>query len=132
MIFDYSFIRDSFSGIQGTAPNLWECDFGETITLSTAPATGWDPGDTITGQSSGATSLVVSQVSSLIYQIKRHLGIFTLGETVGVTGVPDKLAAQAGTAPTFSGTPSSVSCFGGAGNSLTSLDNYSGIPSQWE
>ena len=110
----------------------WECDFGESITLSTAPATDWDPGDTITGQSSGATAVVVSKTSSLTYKIKQHLGTFTLGEIVGVTGVPTKLAVQDGTSPTFSGTPSSAGCFGGAGNSPASLNNYASIPSQWE
>ena len=132
MIFDSAFSRNSFSGIQGTAPNLWECDFGESITLSTAPAADWDPGDTITGQSSGATAVVVSKTSSLTYKIKQHLGTFTLGEIVGVTGVPTKLAVQDGTSPTFSGTPSSAGCFGGAGNSPASLNNYASIPSQWE
>ena len=126
------FYRSLFGGVQGTAPNLWTCDFGETITLSTAPVTDWAPGDTITGQTSGATALVVSKVSSLVYKIKQHIGTFTLGEIVGVTGVPTKLAAQDGTHPTFSGMPISTACFGGAGNSLTSLSNYASIPAQWE
>lgn len=130
--FSNAFYRASFNGSQGTAPNLWTCDFGETITLSTAPAVDWDPGDTITGQTSAATVIVVSKVSALVYKIKQHLGTFTLGEIVGVTGVPTKLAAQDGSHPTFSGTPTSAGCFGGAGNSLTSLDNYASIPSQWE
>ena len=125
------FYRTSFSGVQGVAPNLWTCDFGETITLSTAPATNWAAGDTITGQTSGATALVVSKVSSLVYKIKQHIGTFTLGETIGVTGVPAKLAAQDGSHPTFSGTPISTTCFGGAGNSLTSLSNYASIPTGW-
>ena len=132
MDFTSCFARISFSGVQGTAPDLWTCDFGETITLSTAPATDWAPGDTIKGQTSGATALVVSKVSSLVYKIKQHLGTFTLGETVGVTGVPAKLAAQNGTHPTFSGTPTSSLCFGDAGNNPTSLSNYASIPSQWE
>ena len=131
MDFTSCFSRTSFSGVQGTAPNLWTCDFGETITLSTAPATDWVAGDTITGQTSGATALVVSKVSALVYKIKQHIGTFTLGETVGVTGVPAKLAAQDGTHPTFSGTPVSTTCFGGAGNSLTSLSNYASIPTGW-
>ena len=129
--FTFAFFRTSFSGVQGTAPNLWTCDFGETITLSTAPVTDWDPGDTITGQTSGATALVVSKVSTLVYKIKQHLGTFALGEIVGVTGVPLKLAAQDGSHPTFSGKPTSTSCFGGAGNNLTSLDNYASIPTGW-
>jgi hypothetical protein len=125
--FSSCFQRDSFGGTQGTAPDLWDCDFGETITLSTAPASDWDPGDTVTGQSSSATVVVVAKLSSLVYY-----GTFTLGEVVGVTGVPAKLAAQDGTAPTFSGTPVSASCYGGAGNSLASLDNYDDVPASWE
>lgn len=132
MDFTNSFNRTSFTGTQGTAPDLWTCDFGETITLSTAPATDWAPGDTITGQTSGATALVVSRVSALVYKINQHFGTFTLGETVGVTGVPAKLAAQDGSHPTFSGKPTSTHCFGGAGNSLASLVNYASIPTSWE
>ena len=129
--FTACFSRTSFSGVQGTAPDLWTCNFGETITLSTAPATDWSPGDTVTGQTSAATAIVVSKVSSLVYKIKQHIGTFTLGEIVGVTGVPAKLAVQDGTHPTFSGTPTSTTCFGGAGNSLTSLTNYASIPTGW-
>jgi hypothetical protein len=129
--FTSAFQRTGFSGIQGTAPNLWTCDFGETIDLSLAPTVDWDAGDTITGQTSGASAIVVSRVSSLVYKIKQHLGTFALGETVGVTGVPDKLALQDGTHPTFTGKPTSTTCYGGAGNSLTSLDNYASIPASW-
>lgn len=57
--FMYCFYRASFSGIQGTAPDLWNCDFG--------------------------------------------------------SGVPTKSA-----------------CFNGAGNSETSLTNYTSIPSGWK
>jgi hypothetical protein len=114
------------------APDLWTCDFGESITLSTAPATDWAPGDTITGQTSGATALIVSKTSSLVYRIRQYIGTFALGETVGVTGVPAKLAAQDGTHPTFSGgSPTSSLCFGGPGNSVTSLSNYADIPTGW-
>ena len=130
--FTNCYYRTSSTCAQGTAPDLWTCNFGETITLSTAPATDWVAGDTITGQTSGATALVVSKVSSLVYKIKQHFGAFTHGETVGVTGVPAKLAAQDGSHPTFSGTPISTACFGGGGNSLTSLSNYASIPASWK
>jgi hypothetical protein len=53
------FYRDSFSGMQGEAPPLWNCSFG-------------------------------------------------------------------------TGTPYKTSCYGGAGNSATSLINYSSIPADWE
>ena len=130
--FTMCFTRSSFAGSQGAAPELWNCDFGETITLSTAPATDWAPGDTITGQTSSATATVVSKVSSLVYRIYQHFGVFTLGETVGVTGVPAKLAAQNGSHPIFAKMPVSTSCFSEAGNSLDSLSNYNSIPASWK
>jgi hypothetical protein len=129
--FTNCFGRFSFSGAQGIAPDVWTCDFGETITLSTAPVTDWAPGDTITGQTSGATALVVSKVSALVYKIKQHFGTFTLGETVGVTGVPLKLCVQDGSHPIFNGTPVSTLCFGLGGNSIASLSNYASIPASW-
>jgi hypothetical protein len=130
--FTSAFSRTSFSGTQGVAPNLWTCDFGETITLSLAPASDWVGGDTITGQTSGATAVVVAKVSALVYKIKQHFGTFSLGEIVGVTGTPTKLALQGGANPTFAGTPVSTSCFAGAGNSITSLSNYALIPASWK
>ena len=130
--FTSAFSRTSFTGAQGVAPNLWTCDFGETITLSLAPASDWVGGDTITGQTSGATALVVAKVSSLVYKIKQHFGTFTLGEIVGVTGTPSKLAQQGGANPTFAGKPVSTSCFAGAGNSIASLSNYASIPASWK
>lgn len=57
--FDYCFYRVSFSGMQGTAPDLWNCNFG-------------------------------------------------------------------------TGTLIKTSCFGGAGNSSTSLSNYADIPADWK
>lgn len=125
------FYRSSFTGSQGTAPDLWNCDFGETITLDVAPVTDWVGGDTITGQSSGATATVVSKVSTYVYKIKQHFGTFSLDEIVGVTGNSNKLADQGATKPTFAGKPTSTGCFGGAGNSATSLTNYSSIPTDW-
>ena len=130
--FTSAFSRTSFSGTQGVAPNLWTCDFGETITLSLAPASDWVGGDTITGQTSGATAVVVAKVSALVYKIKQHFGTFSLGEIVGVTGTPTKLALQGGANPTFAGTPVSTSCFAGAGNSIASLSNYTSIPASWK
>ena len=130
--FTSAFSRTSFTGTQGVAPNLWTCDFGETITLSLAPASDWVGGDTITGQTSGATALVVAKVSSLVYKIKQHFGTFTLGEIVGVTGTPSKLAQQGGANPTFVGKPTSTSSFAGAGNSIASLSNYASIPASWK
>jgi hypothetical protein len=120
--------RSSFTGSQGTAPDFWECDFGESITLDVAPAVDWAADDVITGQTSAATAVVVSKVSTYVYKIKKHFGAFALGEIVGVTGNADKLADQGATKPTFSGTPIFGSAFAGAGNSATSLTNNSSIP----
>jgi hypothetical protein len=130
--FTNCFNRTSFTGSQGTSPDLWECDFGETITLDVAPATDWDPGDVVTGQSSGATSVVVSRTSALVYQVRKYLGTYALDEVVGVTGVPAKLADQGAANPVLSARPVSAGCYGGAGNSLTSLDNYADVPSDWK
>jgi hypothetical protein len=127
-----AFFRTTFTGAQGTAPDLWNCDYGETITLDVAPETDWAAGDTITGQSSGATAEVVAKTSALVYHIKKHFGTFTLGEVIGVTGNAAKLADQGAAKPTFAGKPTSVGCFSGAGNSITSLTNYASIPASWK
>lgn len=131
MNFQRCFYRSgAFTGVQGTAPDLWNCDFGETITLDVAPETDWDGGDVITGQTSGATALVVAKVSALVYKIKKHFGTFALDEVVGVTGDPTKLADQGAKKPTFTGTPVSTGCF--SGHSIASLSNYADIPADWK
>ena len=130
--FTSCYSRASFTGIQGAAPDLWNCDFGETITLDVAPAVDWAIDDVITGQTSAAVATVVSKVSTFVYKIKKHFGIFALDEIVGVTGTPNKLANQGAANPIFVGTPISTGCFGGAGNSLTSLTNYASIPASWK
>lgn len=120
----------AFTGAQGVAPDLWNCDFGETITLDVAPSVDWGGGDTITGQASGATAVVVAKVSALVYKIKKHFGTFTLGEVVGVTDVADKLADQGAANPTFSGTPVSAGCF--SGHDISTVSNYADIPASWK
>ena len=127
--FTSCFQQTSFSGIQGIAPQLWMCNFGETITLSTAPAADWSPGDIIVGQTSGSTAVVVSKVSSLVYQIYQHFGFFTLGETIVVPGIPSKTVVEDGAHPIFTGQPGSTSCF--SGNTSASLINYDAIPPSW-
>lgn len=116
----------------GAAPDLWNCDFGEIITLDVSPTTDWASGDIITGQTSGATCEVVSKTSATIYKIKKHFGTFTLGEIIGVTDNADKLVDQGAANPTFSGTPAATDCYNGAGNSTTSLTNYNDIPTSWK
>ena len=129
--FTSAFSRTSFSGTQGVAPNLWTCDFGETMTLDVAPAVDWAGGDVITGQTSATTAVVVAKISTYVYKIKQHFGIFTLGEIIGVTGNANKLADQGAANPVFAGKPVSAGCFGGAGNSAASLSNYADIPVSW-
>jgi len=129
MDFSSCYLGSDTTGPQGTAPDLWNCDYGETITLDTAPAVDWIAGDVITGQTSGAVATVVSQVSPLVYKIKQHYGDFTSGEVVGVTGVPSKLAAQTGICPVFAGTPNSNGCFFGIPDA--SLSNAADIPAYW-
>ena len=129
-----AFYRDAFTGVQGTAPELWNCYYDEVINLDVAPATDWAVGDTITGQTSGATAVVVVKINNFSYRIWKHFHTgtdFQLGEVVGVTGVPAKLADQGASRPTFLRQPSSSGCFGGAGNSLASLTNYGSIPYNW-
>jgi hypothetical protein len=130
--FTYAFWRNPFSGTQGTAPTLWLCDYGETITLDVAPVTDWVGGDIITGQTSATTAVVVAKVSTYVYKIKQHFGVFTLGEVIGVTGNANKLADQGAANPTFAGGPVSAGCFAGAGNSIASLSNYNDIPASWK
>lgn len=130
--FEGCFSRASFTGIQGTAPDLWECDYGEIITLDVAPAADWVADDVITGQTSGATSVVVSKTDATHYRIKALQDTpYTLGEIIGVTGVPAKLADQGAAHPTIAGSPTKTDCWEGAGNDGASLDNYGDIPAEW-
>jgi hypothetical protein len=72
----------------------------EILTLDVAPATDWDPGDIITGQSSSETSVAVEKITTLTYYVRERSGAYTLGEIVGVTGVGAKLADQGAAHPT--------------------------------
>ena len=76
----------------------------ELMTLDVAPATAWAVGDTITGQTSSQTCIVVTVITTKTFIIKSRSGAFTLGEIVGVTGVAGKLADQGAANPTFSTT----------------------------
>lgn len=126
--------RTSFTGSQGSAPNLWTCSLGTgswpatfsiipfggagnsatsisnysdlplTMTINVAPATDWAVGDTITGQTSAKTCITVLKRSSTTYWVNNKSGAFTNGEVIGVTGNAAKLADQNSGAPAFSGT----------------------------
>jgi hypothetical protein len=132
--FSYCFYRADFTGIQGIAPDLWNCDYGETITLDVAPSVDWDPGDII---SSGtpeymATAVVVEKLSNLVYRIYKHFGYFAEADLLLVIGTPSKSAQQTGSYPICAGQPTSTGCFAGDGNTLTSLSNYADIPDTWK
>jgi len=71
----------------------------EILLLNVAPATEWAPGDLITGQTSGKTCRAVLKITSLAYYIRERTGAFILGEIIGVTGTPAKLADQGATYP---------------------------------
>lgn len=73
----------------------------EILTLDVAPATDWDPGDIITGQTSTETCVAVLKITALTYYVRERSGAFTLGEIIGVTGTPAKLADQGLAHPTF-------------------------------
>jgi len=73
----------------------------EVLTLDVAPATDWETGDLLTGQSSGETCRVVAKLTDLTYQMRERTGGFTPGEIIGVTGVGGKLADQGAAHPTI-------------------------------
>ncbi len=73
----------------------------ETLDIDVSPATDWATGDTITGQTSGQTCVIVSKISATTYKVKSRTGAFTLGEIIGVTGDSSKLADQGGAHPVF-------------------------------
>jgi hypothetical protein len=54
----------------------------ETLLLDVAPASAWSAGDTLTGALSGATCVVVTQVSTTSYTVKQRTKAFTLGEII--------------------------------------------------
>lgn len=71
----------------------------ELMTLDVAPGgAGWAAGDTITGQSSGQTCIIVSVLTTKTYYVRNRSGAFTLGEILtNGTATADQGAAN----PTF-------------------------------
>ena len=119
----------AFTGTQGTAPTLWDADYGSVMTIDVAPVTDWAATDIITGQTSGATCVIISKVTSTTYRVFKNRGVFTLGEIIGVTGNADKLADQGAAHPTFTLIPVKANCF--TGHDAASLTNYGDIPADW-
>lgn len=72
----------------------------ELMTLDVAPGgAGWAAGDTITGQSSSQTCVVVQVLTTKTYYVRNRSGAFTLGEILtNGTATADQGAAN----PTFS------------------------------
>ncbi len=73
----------------------------ESLSIDVSPATDWEAGDVITGQTSGKTCIIVSKISAVAYKVKERDGVFTPGEIIGVTGNSDKLADQGAAYPQF-------------------------------
>lgn len=72
----------------------------ELMTLDVAPGgAGWSAGETITGQSSSQTCIVVQVLTTTTYYVRNRSGAFTLGEVLSNgTATADQGAAN----PTFS------------------------------
>jgi hypothetical protein len=129
--FNECFDRASFSGTQGTAPDLWNATFPEVWEVSVRPAVAWVEGDIITGQTSGVTGTFYGWYGTWKILLKDVTGNYTSDEIIGVTGVPTKLANQGVGYPIETSPLISTNCFNGAGNSLTSISNYASIPAPW-
>jgi hypothetical protein len=73
--------------------------FNELMTLDVAPGgAGWSAGNTITGNSSGKTCVIVAVLTTLTYIVKDRSGAYTLGEILtNGTATADQGAAH----PTF-------------------------------
>lgn len=127
------FYRTTFSGVAGKAPELWFGDFNEIIQALPVPVVDWVNGDHIEGQTSGHDLYIngARLGATNRWPIKRRRGNFQLGEIIGVTGVPSKLADQDPTYPQWEDSPTTGTCFSGAGNNASSITNYSEIPNNW-
>jgi hypothetical protein len=78
----------------------------ERMVLDVAPGgAGWSVGDTITGQTSNKTCVIIQKVSTTIYLVKDRNGAFTLGEVMtNGTDTADQGAAN----PTFTVVPGTL------------------------
>lgn len=75
----------------------------ELLTLDVAPGgSGWAAGDTVTGQTSAKTCIIVEVITTTTYRVRNRDGTFTLGEILSNgTNTADQGAAN----PTFAGDP---------------------------
>lgn len=72
----------------------------ELLSLDVAPAVPWLPNWTITGQTSGATCVIMQYLTSTTYYVKDRSGAFALDEVIGVSGTAALLADQGVAHPT--------------------------------
>ena len=128
--FSSAFYRDTFTGVQGTMPDLWNCSYGSgapvlsntmggsgnsatsltnygdiprLLNINVAPSSDWVAGDLITGQTSAKYCTAVKKITSVTYWVNViNSESWTSGEIIGVTGNSSKLADQNLGAPTFS------------------------------
>lgn len=115
---------------QGTGyPTITAGGGNTVITVNVSPSTDWAANDIITGQTSGATCIVISKLTATTYYVRNVVGAFTDGEVIGVTGNVNKLADQNAGAPTFTRVVTSTYCFNPGG---TNYSNYAAIPAAWK
>lgn len=133
--FYQSFYRTSYnsSAVGGTAPQLWNYQYNEVVTLSST--TGIVVGDVIKDSVTGAQFTVVTVLSSTTLKI-RYLrwgnltGTYTnfvAGHTILINDVASVI-----TFTSISGSPIKTGCCIGNGNNTTTLTNYADIPYEWK
>lgn len=97
---DSGSFADNIDETQSIAPGSYGIDY-ELLTLDVAPGGGgWAVGDTLTGQTSTKTCVIVTIITTKTYIIKSRSGAFTLGEIIS-NGT--NIADQGATYPTFAG-----------------------------
>lgn len=73
---------ETFAGNLASSQSIVPGSHGihELMTLDVAPAVAWAVGDTITGQSSSQTCVIVTVLTTKTFYVKDRSGAFTLGE----------------------------------------------------
>jgi uncharacterized phiE125 gp8 family phage protein len=95
---DSGSFADNVDETQSIAPGAYDITY-ELMTLDVAPGgAGWAVGDTITGQTSNKTCVIVTIITTKTYIVKSRSGAYTLGEIL-TNGVAT--ADQGAAYPTF-------------------------------
>ena len=97
---DSGAFTDNLTPAQSIVPASYGITY-ELMTCDVAPASAWAVGDLITGQTSTQTCTIVTVITTKTFIVKSRSGAFTLGEIIGVTGTPAKLADQGAAYPTI-------------------------------